>query len=254
MQVTLNLHIQNQPGAPGTAIVNAGLNGFSKESRSRFLKELEYHGVPEISHMCSAVDAKSFFPVEKYQKYVEGSILATNASEAMFRKFEESLIAYNAAAVMFHPQFTMFIYQTGQAEFKDLFKPTCKPNGDSRLSFYICAQFESLNMQASTGPPNSEEEVLESPMAEHNPTSEVDGLDDRRIFQWHSGCLEKHVFLISHPKCDEEMRETISYLQRAGAKVYSSTVKGSWDFFSGRIKSGALIVSNPIADGFDKVC
>lgn len=244
LPIRMRLQLPNQVDTTGNLGIDVSLSGFTDRTKAQFVAELDRCELPPVSHICTAEDMTSFFTVGKYRKYADGEISGLKDSSVNLKKLEGNLRALQAAAVIFHPQFSMFIYPIGSVTFGDLFNPSSE---GATLRFYICSTFFPPPLEKTEG------SVRRYQMPEHlkksGAPSPIAGLSSKLLFSWGTGETEKNAFLVFHRRHEDVASQIQSHLQQAGAKVYRSSTPGAWNYFSSQKRGGVVIVSSTFGVG-----
>ncbi|KAI9655204.1 MAG: hypothetical protein M1831_004914 [Alyxoria varia] len=246
--------------------------GLCENSQLMFRAKVRRHAFPESSHLCLLEDAEKYCVAPSVKVLADGGIIAEKGFESLCESVEATLRAYSAAAVFFHPDFTLLVCCTGQSNWARLFNGRKQAHSGAKLSFYVCTPVDAA-VKAPAGVSVETPAVLEAPPDPREPSNRepekpnsiakpaveynentVPGLNYDRVFVWPNdgSPVESNIFLMFHKTHQEEMNGLTGFFSTRGARVYQSTVKGSWKYFVSKIRNGAIIF-DPNFRAFDKI-
>ncbi len=219
--------------------INVTITNLDEHTKNKFPREVGKWSRLEINYICVAETVKAFLDLKRYPKFGSGDILARNDAGAALDLLSNNLKGYSGGAVVSHSQFTMILYPLGQQAWNFL-DSKALPHSDARLRYHIMAPF----IVTPANPVSSKDHIKSGESPSRAISRIALGLDMKRLFEWtYCGEVAKNVFLMFHPRYNDEIALLTTFFQNCGAKVYHGAVEGSWTWFCDKISSGVVLVS-----------
>ncbi|KAL2353311.1 hypothetical protein BJ546DRAFT_118264 [Cryomyces antarcticus] len=212
--------------------------GFRRDTKPSFIAIAGQNPQLEVNHMCGAADFRAFC-LGKFALITYGDILPTSTSSEAVNGVVELLVLHGASGgVVLHSNFTMVIYPSHTEQWRFLHQESELIAG-TKLRFVVMAALPvptpmvpaALGTVDKANTTNIETAV-----------NAVLGIEINRLFTSFRGAVGRNVFLMFPPQ-SEEAELLIRFFHTIGAKVYSSSIPGSWHYMlNAHNKAGGVIV------------